>query len=187
MKALRILSRVLTGMVFVFSGSVKAVDPMGSTYKLQDYFTAFHLSFLDGLALPLAIILSTSELVVGLNLLMGIRMRVCAWLLLLFMTLFTALTLILAIYDPLSDCGCLGDAVILTNWQTFWKNVIILVPTLVVFVQRSRFAEPYGVMQQRLLVALFVLSGLLLSIYCYHHGPMPSALTSSMMNSESRP
>ena len=128
MKIIRIICRILTGMVFVFSGFVKGIDPWGFTYKIQDYFEAFHLEFFDGIAFPLAITACTLELVIGLNLLTGIRMRITAWLLLLFMSFFTILTFVLAISNPVSDCGCFGDAIKLTNWQTFWKNIIILVP-----------------------------------------------------------
>lgn len=172
MKPLRILCRILAGMVFVFSGFVKAVDPLGFTYKLQDYFAAFHLDFFSGMAFPLVILLVTLELTIGLNLLFGIRMKLTAWLLLLFMSFFTVLTFILAIYNPVSDCGCFGDAIILTNWQTFWKNIIIFIPTLVVFLQRNRFKEPYGEGAQWVLVSLFALSGILLSVYCYHNLPV---------------
>src|SRR4030042_2285692 len=88
MKIIRIISRIIFGLVFVFSGFVKGIDPLGSTYKFQDYFEAFHLDFLNGLAFPLAIILSTLELVIGLNLLIGIRVKLTSWLLLFFISFF---------------------------------------------------------------------------------------------------
>ena len=172
MKIIRIICRILTGVVFVFSGFVKAIDPWGFTYKLQDYFEAFHLDFLDGIAFPLAVTASTLELVIGLNLLAGIRMRLTSWLLLLFMSFFTILTFILAIYNPVSDCGCFGDAIILTNWQTFWKNIIILVPTLVVFWQRNRYKNLYDCPSEWTLAASFALLGVFLSVYCYHNLPL---------------
>jgi len=172
MKIIRIICRILTGMVFVFSGFVKAIDPLGSTYKFQDYFEAFNLEFLSGIAFPLAIILSTVELVIGLNLLTGIRMKLTAWLLLLFMAFFTILTFVLAIFNPVSDCGCFGDAVKLTNWQTFWKNVILLVPTLVVFWQRKQYKDLYAFHTEWVLSISFVLLGMLISTYCYHNLPL---------------
>ena len=172
MRIIRIISRIITGMVFVFSGFVKGIDPLGSTYKFQDYFDAFHLDFLNGFALPLAILLSTFELAIGLNLLLGIRMKLTSWLLLLFMSFFTILTLILAISNPVSDCGCFGDAIKLTNWQTFWKNIIILVPTLIVFLQRNRYIELYANGTGWVLSSSFVLLGILLSVYCYHNLPV---------------
>ena len=172
MKIVRILCRILTGMVFVFSGFVKGIDPWGFTYKIQDYFEAFHLEFFNGIAFPLAVTACTLELVIGLNLLTGIRMRITAWLLLLFMSFFTILTFVLAISNPVSDCGCFGDAIKLTNWQTFWKNIIILAPTLVVFWQRNRYKGPYAYATEWTLTASFALLGVLLSVYCYHNLPL---------------
>lgn len=172
MKIIRIISRIFTGIVFIFSGFVKAVDPLGSTYKFCDYFDAFHLSFFNDLAFPLAILLSTLELVIGLNLLLGIRIKLTSWFLLLFMSFFTVLTLILAIDNPVSDCGCFGDAVKLTNWQTFWKNIIILIPTIVVFLQRNKYKSLYPDITEWILSISFVLAGILLSVYCYHNLPV---------------
>jgi len=172
MKIIRIICRILTGLVFVFSGFVKGIDPWGFTYKIQDYFEAFHLGFLNDIAFPLGIAACTLELVIGLNLLTGIRMRITSWLLLLFMTFFTLLTFVLAISNPVSDCGCFGDAIKLTNWQTFWKNIVILVPTILVFWQRNRYARPYACFTEWTLTMVFALSGILLSIYCYHNLPL---------------
>src|SRR5512147_2101191 len=137
MKFIINLARVFAGLVFIFSGFVKAIDPMGSAIKFEEYFMAFHTEFLVFLALPLAIVLSAFELMIGLNLLVRLRMRFTGWLLMLFMTFFLVLTFILALGNPVSDCGCFGDAVKLTNWQTFGKNVIIYIPTLIVFFNRK--------------------------------------------------
>jgi uncharacterized membrane protein YphA (DoxX/SURF4 family) len=169
---IRIICRIVTGMVFVFSGFVKGIDPWGFTYKIRDYFEAFHLDFLNGLAFPLAVTACTLELVIGLNLLTGIRMRVTSWFLLLFMAFFTILTLVLALFNPVSDCGCFGDAIKLTNWQTFWKNIILLVPAVIVFLQRNRFKSLYACPSEWTLAASFALLGVLLSVYCYHNLPL---------------
>src|SRR6056297_2733599 len=96
MKLLRLISRILVGIVFVFSGFVKAIDPLGSTYKFSDYFTAFGLGFIE----PLAILLSSAELIIGIGLLLSYRMKIMSWILLFFMSFFTVLTLILAITNP---------------------------------------------------------------------------------------
>jgi uncharacterized membrane protein YphA (DoxX/SURF4 family) len=133
MKFIFLISRIFIGLVFLFSGFVKAIDPFGSAIKFSEYFEAFHIDFLAFAALPLAILLSATELMIGLNLLAGLRMRFTAWLLLVFMSYFTLLTLVLAFTNPVSDCGCFGDALKLTNWQTFGKNIILFLPTLAVF------------------------------------------------------
>jgi uncharacterized membrane protein YphA (DoxX/SURF4 family) len=139
MKYLRHIARIISGLVFIFSGLSKGVDPMGSMYKFIDYFTAFGLDSLNNLALILGIILCTAEFIIGFAILTGIRIKEASWGLLIFMAGFTPLTLILAINNPVSDCGCFGDAIHLTNWQTFFKNVIILAFVLIVFFERRKY------------------------------------------------
>lgn len=141
MKYLRFISRLVVGMVFVFSGFVKAVDPLGSAYKFGDYFAAFGTGFLEFLSVPLSILLSVFEMVLGITLLMGYVRKLSAWVLLFFMGSFTLITLVLALFNPVSDCGCFGDAVILTNWETFLKNVVLMALTLVFFTGRNRQPE----------------------------------------------
>jgi len=109
------ISRIIGGLVFVFSGFVKAVDPAGSAIKFEEYFEAFHLGFLGFSAMPLSILLSSAELMIGLNMVFKVRIRFTAWLMLIFMIFFTLLTFFLAIGNPVSDCGCFGDALKLTN------------------------------------------------------------------------
>lgn len=172
MKIVRITCRIIIGLVFIFSGFVKGIDPLGSAYKFIDYFEAFHISFLDFSAFPLTILLSTIELVIGINLLLGIRMRITSHILIIFMTGFTILTFFLAIFNPVSDCGCFGDAIILTNWQTFWKNIIILVPAVVVFYSRNRYVPLYSADIEWRMTVVFILSGILISVYCYRNLPV---------------
>jgi len=137
MKALTQIGRILTGLLFVFSGFVKGIDPMGTAFKLGDYFTAFGVGFLHDLALPLAIILCLVEFVTGMMLLTGSLIRLASWMAALFMALFTPLTLVLAIFNPVSDCGCFGDAIQLTNWQTFFKNIVITLLVVFVFIRKN--------------------------------------------------
>ncbi len=146
MKVLTLIARMVTGIVFVFSGFVKGIDPLGTAYKLSDYFTAFKLGFLDDLALPLAIILCTVEFVAGLMLLTGALPRLASWMVALFMALFTPLTLVLALFNPVTDCGCFGDAIHLTNWQTFFKNMVLTLIVVFVFIRRD---DTHGIMSVR--------------------------------------
>ena len=120
--------RLVVAAVFIFSGFVKAIDPMGTVYKLGDYSDAFGFStFIPGGMLMVAtMLLCIFEFTIGICLLFGMRRRVTLVSALVFVTLMTPLTLYLALTNPISDCGCFGDAIHLTNWHTFWKNVILL-------------------------------------------------------------
>lgn len=136
MSTLTRIGRILTGLIFVFSGFVKGIDPMGTAFKISDYLTAFGMEWLDGLALPISVLLCLVEFVTGMMLVTGSMVTVASWMAALFMALFTPLTLVLAIYNPVSDCGCFGDAVVLTNWQTFFKNIAITLLVVFVFARR---------------------------------------------------
>ncbi len=171
MKITRLLARIITGLVFVFSGFVKALDPVGSSIKFSEYFEAFHMGILIHMALPLAILLCAAEFMIGLNLLAGLRMKFTAWLLILFMSFFTVLTFISALTNPVSDCGCFGDALKLTNWQTFWKNIVLLIPAVIVFLNRKISSPGQPSREWPLVFTNFLLScGL--SFYCIWHQPI---------------
>ena len=128
------ICRLLLAVVFILSGFVKAVDPVGTQYKLEDYLEALHLGgFVPELALlAVAVVLSAVEFCLGIFLLFAMRRRSATVLTLVLMCIMTPLTLWLALADPISDCGCFGDAVVLTNWQTFAKNVVLLGAAVVV-------------------------------------------------------
>ncbi|MFC2138430.1 BT_3928 family protein [Bacteroidota bacterium] len=171
MKNLRLVSRSLIGIVFIFSGFVKGIDPYGSTYKFIDYFEAFNLSFFDPIALPLALFLSTSELLIGICLFIGIRMKETSWALLIFMVFFTILTLVIAITNPVTDCGCFGDALILSNWQTFFKNIFFMGLTLIVFFGRKSYPQLLKSPLEWSITGLVIVLILSISIYCINHLP----------------
>ena len=137
MKILKIISRIIVGVVFIFSGFVKAVDPLATVYKFGDYLNAFNLSFLTPLCLLFAIGLCTLEFLGGISVLFNIKPKIGIWTVTLLMAVFTPLTFVLALTNPVSDCGCFGDAIHLTNWQTFFKNVVLAVPTAFLFIKRN--------------------------------------------------
>ena len=139
--SLNVVARVFVGLVFLFSSFVKGVDPMGTAFKINDYLTAWQfgglsLEWLQPAAPFLSMLLITLEFLVGMLLLAGSFRRGTAWLLALMMIFFTITTLYDAITNKVSDCGCFGDAIKLTNWQTFWKNIILDIPTLWIFLTR---------------------------------------------------
>lgn len=168
---MRKLARLLLGLLFVFSGFVKAVDPVGSALVFAEYFNAFGVSFLTPLSLPAGIMLSTLEFVLGVMVLLDFRKRTAAWGMFLFMSFFTLLTLWLAIFDPVQDCGCFGDAVKLSNWQTFFKNLIFWPFSLILFLQRNRTAPVARGVAEWPVCLLFALIVTGISIYSYRHLP----------------
>ena len=129
------IARLVLAVVFVLSGFVKAVDPLGTQYKIADYLEAMGLSGLmpDFMTLSASILLSAIEFGIGICLLFAIRRRFTSRVVLLFMLVMTPFTLWIALTDPVSDCGCFGDAVVLTNWQTLLKNVVLLTMAVVVW------------------------------------------------------
>ncbi len=172
MKTLNNISRFIVGIVFIFSGFVKAIDPLGSTYKFQDYFEAFGMDALGFLAFPLAILLSSLEFVIGFSLLFSTRKKLTTWALLLFMSFFTVLTFILAIYNPVTDCGCFGDAIIMTNWETFYKNIFLMVFTIILFRYRNQFETKWAVPKQWGFISIPLIFSILISVYCYNNLPI---------------
>src|ERR1700759_4535417 len=129
--------RIFVGILFIFSGLIKINDPLGFSYKLQEYFAVFHMTFLDGFALTIAIILCVFEITLGFCLLIGVRPAKVAWGLLLLTIFFGFLTFYSAVFKVVQTCGCFGDAIPLTPWQSFTKDMILLALVLVIFANRK--------------------------------------------------
>ena len=127
------ICRALIALTFIFSGFVKAVDPIGTQYKIHDYLSAWGLDAwnADWLTLTASIALSTAEFFIGMMLLFAIQRRVVSRLALMLMTAMTILTLWIYISDPVSDCGCFGDAITLTNGQTLAKNIVLTAAAII--------------------------------------------------------
>lgn len=172
MKHLQTIARVLLGLTFVFSGFVKGIDPWGSAYKFTDYFHSFGWEVLSPLALPLGILLALGEFTIGVALIFNFMMRLTSWLALLFMAFFSVLTFYIALANPVSDCGCFGDALKLTNWQTFYKNLFFIALAIYIFINRKqKSACSYKCIAPGLTGA-FVLVYLYLVFYSYNHLPI---------------
>lgn len=134
---IKVLSRWIVGAVFVFSGFVKGVDPLGTAYKLQDYFEAYGTEWANSLSLFLSIFLSSLEFAIGAALLINLLPKLTARILTIVMVFFTLLTFYDALYAPVPDCGCFGDAIKLTNWQTFYKNLVLMVFVITVLFDKD--------------------------------------------------
>lgn len=152
MKLLLNLSRIILALVFIFSGFVKAVDPLGGAIKIEDYLTAFGLNAFNPLAYTASVLLSLAEFMAGFLLLLGIWRKISSLAVLVFMAVFTILTLYIAIYNPVSDCGCFGDAVKLTNWQTFFKDLALLPLSVWVFLRHKHFGTSLSAWRQGALI-----------------------------------
>ena len=139
MKAIVGISRVLVGVLFIFSGFIKLNDPVGFSFKLQEYFSesVLNIEVLIPFALVIAIILVIFELVLGVMLLIGYAPKLTTWALLIMIIFFTFLTFYSAYFNKVTDCGCFGDAIPLTPWQSFYKDVILLVLILILFFNRK--------------------------------------------------
>ena len=173
---LNVICRWVVGLVFLFSSFVKGVDPMGTTFKVQEYMTAWSIGGLTfEWAQPLAGVLSMglicAEFVVGVLLITNAYRRLSAWLLVLMMLFFTVTTFVDALTNKVTDCGCFGDAVKLTNWQTFWKNIALDVPTVLIFltrnVRRKRRFE-----RDAIITLIAVAAMLVFGIYNIKHEPV---------------
>jgi uncharacterized membrane protein YphA (DoxX/SURF4 family) len=172
MKIIANISRILVGLVFIFSGFVKGVDPLGTAYRMEDYMAAFGAHWADPLALFLSIVLSALEFTLGMAMLLNLRLKVLSWPLLVLMIFFTGLTLNDAIFNPVPDCGCFGDAIKLTNWETFYKNVVLMVLVIVIFAYRDKF-KPWLMQVPGNLAVTVIFAGFTLFSVCqYRHLPM---------------
>ena len=172
MRLVKNLCRIIVGIVFIYSGFVKGIDPLGSDYKFTDYFNAFGMGWMNVTTLFVSFALSLAEFLIGIALLFNLWVSRMAWGSLLFMAFFTPLTLVLALTNPVSDCGCFGDAMILTNWQTFWKNIILLLCAIMIFVYRKEYKSPLPWIGQLSFLVLAGAGMLWLSIHCYRHLPV---------------
>lgn len=132
------VSRFFVGLLFIFSGLIKANDPVGFGYKLQEYFLVFGMDYLNDYSTWIAIVVCAFEIILGALLLLGIAGRQVAWGLLLLILFFTFLTFYSAFFEVVTSCGCFGDAIPLTPWQSFIKDLVLLAFILVIFVKRHK-------------------------------------------------
>jgi uncharacterized membrane protein YphA (DoxX/SURF4 family) len=143
MKTAVLLARLFVAITFIFSGFVKLVDPLGSAYKFQEYFGAdvLNLEFLIPFALPFSILLILAEIMLGVLLLIGYLPKFTVWSLLGVILVFLFLTWYSAYYNKVTDCGCFGDAVKLSSWGTFYKNIVLVI-LILLLVWKVNYIKP---------------------------------------------
>lgn len=161
------LSRIFVGAMFIFSGFVKLVDPIGSQYKFEEYFGegVLNLEFLIPYALPFSILLIIAEIMLGVTLLLGYKSKKTIWSLLVLTTIFLFLTWYSAYYNKVTDCGCFGDAVKLTPWETFYKNIILIGLIILLLVRVKDINE---ILPKKVTIAITLISLLSFSYITYY-------------------
>lgn len=166
-------SRFFVGALFIFSGLIKANDPLGFGYKLQEYFEVFHMNFLSPAATGIAILLCTLEIVLGALLILGFWSKKVAWGLLLLIIFFTLLTFISAAFKVVTSCGCFGDAIPLTPWQSFSKDLILLVLIIIIFINKDLITPLFKkTSRQRNIAIAITLLSLGFGLYTYNVLPV---------------
>jgi len=172
MKYFRSIPRLLIGIIFTYSGFVKGVDPMGTMFKIEDYFIAYGMDWLMPIALFGSVFLCAFEFMLGISMLFNVRVKKTFPFLVLMMVFFTIITFFDAIYNPVPDCGCFGEALILTNWQTFWKNVFIMGLILMMYISRKKAAPSLKISAQNTILIIGSVAFIAFSIYNYMHLPV---------------
>ena len=168
------VARTVVGLTFILSGLVKAIDPLGTQYKIQDYLAAIppSLSLPDMLTLLMSVSLSMVEFTLGAFMLTAISRRVTARLTLLFMVVMTAVTVWIYIADPVKDCGCFGDALTLTNLETLLKNIVLLALAALVAWRPTHIGRLMSRSNQMLLGQMLMLTPVALSFWCLYDLPL---------------
>jgi uncharacterized membrane protein YphA (DoxX/SURF4 family) len=172
MKYLVNICRLLVGVLFIISGLIKANDPLGFSYKLEEYFTVFGLDFFKPFALALSVVITVFEIVCGVAVLIGSRMRLFAWLLMLMIVFFTFLTFYSAYFNKVTDCGCFGDALHLTPWQSFTKDVVLFVLILPIFLWRNKVQSIVSMKMDNIMMLAATALSLWFNIACINHLPV---------------
>ncbi len=171
LKIFLIVIQVILGTTFIISGFSKAIDPVGGVYKLEDYFLIFNWTLPWNVNLILSIAQAAIEFILGVLLVFGVWEKNTRIFVLLFMLIMTPFTLYLAMVNPFLDCGCFGDAIKLTNWETFGKNVVLLSFSLILVISGKHLYGLYGIRSCILCFLWTLLFPVLLSLYATIHGP----------------
>jgi uncharacterized membrane protein YphA (DoxX/SURF4 family) len=163
--------RILIGVLFIFSGLIKINDPLGFSYKLDEYFDVFHISFLASFSVVIAVLLCLLEIIFGFALLIGVRATKVAWGLLVLVVFFGFLTFYSAYFNVVQTCGCFGDAIPLTPWQSFSKDMFLLVLVVVLFINRKNIQPLFATKTGNYLLTSAIVVTLCIGLYTYSFLP----------------
>lgn len=167
-------SRLFVGILFIISGLIKLNDPIGFSYKLDEYFSepVFNMPFFVPYTLAIALFLVVLEVVLGVMLLIGYKSKWTIWSLLLLVILFTFLTFYSAYFDVVKDCGCFGDALHLTPWQSFSKDIILLFLILILFFNEKQVKPLFANRIQNILVIASIVLTCFMGYWVINHLPL---------------
>jgi uncharacterized membrane protein YphA (DoxX/SURF4 family) len=176
MKILITIIRVVVGILFIFSGLIKANDPTGLSYKMQEFFEVWGINFLDDYTLAFALIMNAFEIVAGVAVLLGWRMKMFSWLLLLLIIFFTFLTGYALFSGKIKTCGCFGDCIPLTAKQSFIKDLILLALIVIIFITKDVITPLFNNSVSTSLITITVLFCILSQWYVLKHLPVVDCL-----------
>ena len=167
-------SRIFVGILFIISGLIKLNDPVGFSYKLTEYFSepVFNMPFLEPFTLGLAIFLVILEVVLGVMLLVGYKAKATIWCLLLLIVFFTFLTFYSAYFDVVKDCGCFGDALHLTPWQSFTKDIVLLFFILILFINKKLVKPLFSNIVTNIITLASIVLCIFIAIRVLNHNPI---------------
>ena len=168
------LARIFVGVLFIFSGIIKLNDPLGFSYKLQEYADPqiLNIEFIIPYVLSLAIVLVIVEVILGVALLLGYQTKAVLWSLLVMIVLFTFLTFYSAYFNKVTDCGCFGDAIKLTPWESFSKDIVLLVLLLVIYFGSNYMRSFFSKSSQKIIVYTTFIGCLAFGYYVLQHLPL---------------
>ena len=174
MKFLTQIFRISVAILFIISGFVKLNDPLGFSYKLQEYFSpdVLNLTFLAPYALIFSFLIVVFEVVVGVFLFLGFKPKFTLWSLLAMILFFTFLTFYSAYFDKVKDCGCFGDALKLTPWESFFKDLILLILIVVIFIFKDFIKPFFNTSITNLVATLSLISSIFFGFYVLRHLPL---------------
>lgn len=176
MKLLINLARIFVGVLFIFSGLVKANDPLGLSYKMQEFFEVWHMFYLNDYALAMALVMNVFEIVAGVAILIGWRTKLVTWLLFLLIVFFTFLTAYAAFSGKIAACGCFGDCIPLKPMQSFWKDVILFILILFLLINHKRIHPILSAKSAASVLVISTISVAGLQWYVLHHLPIVDCL-----------
>jgi uncharacterized membrane protein YphA (DoxX/SURF4 family) len=172
MRIILIIARLAVGLLFIFSGLIKANDTIGFSYKLDEYFEVFGMEWMRPFSLFISIVMCALEMILGLMLLIGARIKTTLWLLLLMILFFAFLNFYSGYFDKVRECGCFGDAIKMTPWQEFANNMVMLVLTIIMLIKKDDIHPLFGTKVENGVAIVGLIASIGFPLYTYNYLPV---------------